>query len=129
MWHDLEFFAEPEFTCGCGCGDAPMDRVFLKTLDEIRRKFDRPMSISSGYRCKNHRIEAAKRVPGAHNTGSASDILVTGSVAMSLLRIAITHPGITGIGVQQKGLASSRFIHLDAVPSGGHLLRPTMWSY
>ena len=128
-WDDVEFFRESEFTCRCGCGDAAVDFAFLKALDAIRREFQRPMAISSGYRCKNHKIEAAKRVPGAHNTGAAADILVTSGVALSLLRIAAAHPAITGIGVQQKGVASSRFIHLDSVPPGGDLARPNLWSY
>jgi len=126
-WHDVEFFRESEFKCGCGCDSAPMDFVFLKALDDIRREFGQAMTVSSGYRCKNHRIEAAKRLPGAHNTGAAADILASGENALSLLRIAIAHPEITGIGVQQKGAA--RFLHLDAVVPGGDLSRPTLWSY
>lgn len=128
-WDDVEFFSESELACRCGCGDAPMDAAFLRALDEIRREFGRPMKISSGFRCKNHKIEAAKRVPGAHNTGAAADILVARGVAFDLLRIAAAHPIITGIGVQQKGATSGRFIHLDAVPPGGDLARPNLWSY
>jgi hypothetical protein len=37
------------------------------------------------------------------------------------------HPGITGVGVNQKG--SGRFIHLDIVEGNEHVSRPSIWSY
>ena len=129
IWSNVEFFRESEFSCKCGCGSAPMDETFLGVLDEIRREFGRPMAISSGYRCQNHKIEAAKRAPGPHSTGAAADILVTSAVALSLLRIATAHPDITGEGISQRSTWSTRFIHLDSVPPGGKFPRPHLWSY
>ncbi len=129
-WDNVEFFTEPEFTCRCGCDDAPMDFEFLRVLDEIRREFGQPMTISSGYRCANHRVEARKEKPGtgAHSTGKACDVLTAGGDAFKLLEIVAAKPEITGLGVNQRGPWGERFLHLDTVGAGA-LPRPTLWSY
>ena len=137
MWDDIEFFSEHEFACKCGCGNAPMDLEFLKVLDKIRRDFAKPLTVSSGYRCSEHPIEARKKKPGAPSTGLACDLLVHGQEALEVLRLALSHPQIKGVGIQQKGKRSQRFVHLDAVDQsshlgghlGSHLARPNIWSY
>ena len=81
------------------------------------------MKITSGYRCPKHPIEAKKATPGAHSTGLACDIGVSGSEAHQVLSLAM-ELGFTGIGVQQKG--TGRFIHVDLTVGQN---RPTVWSY
>jgi zinc D-Ala-D-Ala carboxypeptidase len=81
------------------------------------------MKITSGYRCPKHPIEAKKAAPGAHSTGLACDIGVSGSEAYQVLSLAM-ELGFTGIGVQQKG--TGRFIHVDLTVGQN---RPTVWSY
>ncbi len=133
MWHDVQFFSEHEFACKCGCNASPTDFRFLKVLDNIREDFAKPLTVSSGYRCSQHPVEARKKTPGAHSTGLACDLLVHGQDALEVLRLALSHPQIKGVGIQQKGKRSQRFIHLDAVDQsshlGGHLTRPNIWSY
>lgn len=130
-WDDLEYFGEHEFACKCGCNNAPMDFKFLTVLDHIRSEYGKPMQISSGFRCKNHRAEARKAKPGtgAHSTGKACDILTYGADAFELLDIVMDHMEITGIGVKQHGPFDSKFLHIDVVEPGGALLRPYVWSY
>ena len=129
MWHDVQFFSEHEFACKCGCNTSPMGFRFLKVLDKIREDFAKPLTVSSGYRCSQHPVEARKKTPGAHSTGLACDLLVHGQEALEVLRLALSHPQIKGVGIQQKGQRNQRFIHLDAVDQGGHLARPNIWSY
>ena len=83
-----------------------------------------PLNVTSGYRCPQHPIEAAKQAPGSHSTGTAVDIAVSGSRALAVLSGALGL-GFTGIGVKQKGPHAKRFIHLDRAPSQ----RPMLWSY
>ena len=124
MWDNVNFFTEAELQCRCGCNRAPMDNLFLMTLDEIRRDFKKPMKISSGYRCPDHPIEARKKQPGSHSTGQAADIACAGADALEILRLAVAHKIITGVGVSQKTSWPHRFIHLDTVKKTENFARP-----
>lgn len=121
-WADYPNFRESEFKCS-HCGKVNMQPEFLKKLQTLRTAFNKPMRITSGYRCPEHPIEAKKAAPGAHTTGCAADVAVQGQDAYELLRLAF-HFRFTGIGVQQKG--SGRFIHLDTLTESP---RPNVWSY
>lgn len=119
------YFTEAEFKCK-HTGLCEMNEQFMDKLLELRKEFDKPMRISSGYRDKRHPIEAVKSTSGAHSTGNACDIAVSGEDALQILRLALSL-GFTGIGIQQKG--SARFIHLDDLPNSKNFTRPTIWSY
>lgn len=131
-WTEFENFQRSEMACRC-CGRAEMDETFMHRLQSLRDRFG-PMRITSAYRCASHPIEAAKDMPGSHNTGRAVDVAVSYDKAYALIRLA-TQMGFTGVGVQQKGDVRKRFIHLDDItenepfPSGKTFVRPTMWSY
>jgi zinc D-Ala-D-Ala carboxypeptidase len=128
-WANLNFIPE-EFECRCGCGQMGMNHGFLQTLQDVRTSYGRVMNVSSGYRCAAHPIEARKiergGKPGSHYSGKAVDILVSGEAALELLRVALAHPKVKGIGVNQKGAHSSHFIHIDTLTEPN---RPTIWSY
>jgi uncharacterized protein YcbK (DUF882 family) len=119
-WSRDPNFKRDEFTCRCGCGRNEMKPEFLERLQALRSVYGKPLHITSGYRCPQHPVEAAKAQPGMHATGLAADIGISGSEAVALLRLALD-AGFRGVGVQQKG--NGRFIHVD--------LRevPTVWSY
>lgn len=121
-WTRYPNFKESEFTCR-HCGKVAMDADFMHRLQLLRTRYNKAMTITSGYRCPEHPIEAAKKEPGPHSTGKAADVAVQGFEAHRLLAIAL-ELGFTGIGVQQKG--DKRFLHLDSI-SGVN--RPTVWSY
>ena len=126
-WDDYANFGPDEFRCQCGCKAVEMDPDFIAALQRIRDEAG-PMKISSGYRCPKHPIEAKKRRgPGAHSTGQAADILVSGSRALNLLRVALTHDEIQGVGVNQRGAHTGKFIHLDTVTE--KFPRPAIWTY
>jgi len=118
----VKYFHPDEFRCQ-HCGNEGIKSSFTEKLDAIREECGFPFLISSGYRCAEHPIEAKKEKPGAHSTGHAADIAVTGEQAIRVLEVAIKH-GIKRIGVNQKG--SGRFIHLDTAPE---LPAPAIWSY
>jgi len=117
------YFKPEELACQ-HCGEYVFDEDFLAVLNTIRAVYNRPMVVSSGYRCPNHPIEQAKDNPGAHAKGKAVDIRVAGEDAIDLI-VAAGLNGIRRIGVKQKGDWSSRFIHLD----GDDDLPNAIWSY
>jgi uncharacterized protein YcbK (DUF882 family) len=126
MTWDSKYFTENEMRCQCGCGRVGMEKAFMEKLNYLRTIYDKPMVVSSGYRCPDHPIEARKPSPGAHATGKAADIAVDKADALRLVYLAIEF-GFTGIGVQQKG--NGRFIHLDTCTEKDGFPRPTIWSY
>lgn len=124
-WSRFENFSKHEFDCS-HTGENRMDIIFMRRLQKLRSEYGKSMVITSGYRHPTHPIEARKSQPGSHSSGRAADIRVKGKDALILITLALKH-GFTGIGVQQKG--GTRFIHLDDIPPGGRLYRPTIWSY
>lgn len=121
-----KYFSYDEMKCKCGCEQAPMDQGFMNLLDDLRDAWGKPMTISSGYRCPNHPIEAKKAKAGAHASGKAADIAIEREEAHTMLRL-VSLMEFSGIGVQQKG--SGRFIHVDTMTSDDGFPRPTIWSY
>jgi len=125
-WDDYKNFEADEFRCRCGCGVAAMDPAFVALLQRIRDEVG-PMKITSGYRCPKHNQNVSSTGPsGPHTTGRAADVLVSGSRALHLLRVALSHDDLQGVGVNQRGAHSGRFIHLDNLTEK---FRPNVWTY
>jgi uncharacterized protein YcbK (DUF882 family) len=121
-WSKYPNFTADEFKCS-HCGVNAMNPEFMAKLQALRTAYNKPMTITSGYRCPQHPIEAKKIKPGAHASGCACDIAVNGQDAYKLLKLAFV-AGFSGLGVQQKG--AGRFLHLDILEGSN---RPTLWSY
>ena len=119
---NLAFFHSDEFLCQ-HCGKDGIDLDFARTIDKLRFECGFPLLISSGYRCAEHPIEKRKSKPGAHATGFAVDLAVTGGQALTVLQKSI-EMGFQRIGVAQKG--KSRFIHVDMAEG---FPAPALWSY
>jgi zinc D-Ala-D-Ala carboxypeptidase len=116
-------FSADEFNCS-HCGKNEMNSEFMGKLQVLRMRYDKPMKITSGYRCPDHPIEAKKDKPGAHASGLACDVAVNGQQAYELMKHALAL-GFKGIGVSQKS-NGPRFIHLDTLEEAP---RPNVWSY
>jgi uncharacterized protein YcbK (DUF882 family) len=123
-----EHFSAKELKCKCGdCEFEGMDLAFMERMELIRTdsQWNKPIHVSSAYRCKNHNNKVSSTGEnGPHTTARAIDCLVSGFDAVILMMIAVKH-GMTGVGVSQKGKHSSRFIHLDDLEEN----RPACWSY
>lgn len=126
-WSQYPNFSANEFRCK-HTGHVEMDPEFMARLQKLRTEWGLPMVITSGYRHKKHPIEARKRSTGAHTTGKAVDIAISGGMAVLFLQLALNH-GFSGIGIQQKG--GGRFIHLDTAFTSdlNGTPRPSIWSY
>ena len=120
-----KYFSIDELKCQ-HCGEHNMDESFMVKIEALRQDLGFPFVVTSAYRCKDHIIERKKKAPGAHSTGHALDIAVSGDQAYRLLREAL-NVGMTGIGINQKG--PNRFIHLDDIEWEENRPRPWVWSY
>jgi|TARA_Y100001951_G_C11265215_1_gene255028 zinc D-Ala-D-Ala carboxypeptidase len=125
--HITKNFTTDEMACAC-CHKAEMDEEFMRTLQSIRDEMQRPLKITSGFRCENHNKKVSstgKR--GPHTYAKAADILISGADALRLFSVAQKH-GVSGVGMSQKGDHNKRFVHLDTLsPDEGP--RPTVWTY
>ena len=119
-----KYFTKEELQCS-HCGESHMDESFMNYICTLRERCAFPFIVTSAYRCKDHPVEAGKASPGAHTTGKAMDIKVSGKRAWMLIKEA-TAMNFVGIGVSQKGDPNSRFVHLDMYLDGP---RPAVWSY
>jgi len=127
-WDDYKpFFRKQEFDCVV-TGQNRMRPEFMEVLHDIRKTYNKPMIITSGYRSDLHPAEIKKDKPGEHYYGCAADIHVYGTQAMDLMVIAYGY-GIRRIGISQKGDIRSRFIHLGMGDKLGLNFPSTVWSY
>ena len=123
-WNNLQTpsFAISEMACKCGkCGGlALMDHEFMLKLQDMRHSLGRPMVIASGYRCRQHPVEARKSAPGAHARGMAADIQVRGGAERLEMMMVGLECGMRSFGVA-KG-----FVHVD---TSDHRGADMLWSY
>tara|TARA_R100001086_G_scaffold78227_1_gene37895 strand:- start:33 stop:416 length:384 start_codon:yes stop_codon:yes gene_type:complete len=122
-----EFFSERELACK-GTEECEMNEEFMEKLIKLRKKYNRPMIISSGYRsiAYNSSINGARYSP--HLYGRAVDVLCYGKPTYDLIKLAINME-MTGIGLQQRGNYDGRFVHLDDMPKSQNHNRPWIWTY
>ena len=97
---------------------------FLDRLGELRLAYGLPMHVSSCWRSLNHSVERNKPADAFHrHYHGAVDILVSGKNALALLYEAVNEQWC-GIGVNQRGNHSSRFLHLECLET-----HSAVWSY
>ena len=77
-----QHFARSEFACQCGTcpqsKDPTVDVTLIQILEELRRHFDTPITVTSGVRCKSHNSASGGSVFSKHLEGKASDVLLKG---------------------------------------------------
>ena len=124
-----EYFSEatdPMIVCPCGCGKS-LSEPFLAHMDRLREACGFPLVVNSGFRCPdyNEKISHTGRT-GPHTIG-AVDFAVCFEHAFTLVSVAFDQ-GWTGIGINQRGDAAKRFVHLDRLSPVDHP-RPRIWTY
>jgi uncharacterized protein YcbK (DUF882 family) len=77
-----QHFARSEFACQCGncpqAQDPTVDVTLIQILEELRRHFNTPITITSGVRCKSHNASVGGSVFSKHLEGKAADVLLNG---------------------------------------------------
>lgn len=101
------YFVTEELMCKCGCGRSYTDNRALDMLNELRRRYNKPIILTSAYRCENHPEERKKAKPGTHYEGIAFDIKTTPQTQVELLCLA-KEIGFKGFGI------AKTFLHIDA---------------
>ena len=106
-----------------------MDPVFMNRLEELRLTHNKPLRLTSAYRCPNHNGKVSRTGRnGPHTTGMAVDIQIAGEDAFELVHAAIGH-GFSGLGIKQHGAYERRYIHLDTIRRDSGAPRPRIWTY
>ena len=126
-WRWGPYFSSKEFRCR-GTNQLILNTESMDKLWAIRKAADFPFIISSAGRTPEYNATVSSTgLDGPHTTGQAFDVVVYGVQAFWLISHAAEF-GFTGIGVNQKGPYSKRFIHLDDLGANGKP-RPWVWSY
>lgn len=110
-----EFFTRQEFACKCGkchLSNYPsVDAGLLRLLTIVRRHFNQPVIITSGWRCADHNNAVGGAPSSKHLYGIAADIKVK-DVDPAVVSAWLEHryPRALGIGVYPS------WVHVDVRP-------------
>ncbi len=106
-------FNSTEFDChGSGCCSATLvDEKLVEYLQKIRTHFNKPVNISSAYRCSVHNANVGGVTGSRHSKGQAADIYITGVAPAEIAKYAESI-GILGIGLYETD-ADGHFVHVD----------------
>lgn len=108
-----EHFNSTEFDChgsGC-CSQTIVNEKLVEYLEQIRKHFDAPITITSPYRCPTHNSRIGGATGSRHSKGDAADIVVKGVSPREVAKYAESI-GIMGIGLYETS-ADGYFVHID----------------
>ncbi len=111
-------FSEWEFRCHCGCGEVLVDPRLVETLQVLRDRIGKPVTVISGYRCFFHNREVGGVPDSQHLLGRAADVVAKGVDPETVARIAETIPAFSNGGIGRY----DDFTHLDVREDG-----PARW--
>lgn len=82
-WDKVKYFKKTEFKCQCRgkyCNGYPaeMSPKLIDILEKLRAYFGKPITITSGLRCKKHNAEVGGVSNSQHQYGKAADIYIAG---------------------------------------------------
>lgn len=100
-------FKRSELVCKCGCDLENMNSEFMAMLEQMRILVDRPLLISSGFRCKQHNAKVGGVKNSYHTQGRAVDLAYQGSEERYELVGTAIRLGFCGVGIDKN------FIHVD----------------
>ena len=103
-WGPYPNFKPEEFACKC-CGAVMVREGLVAALQELRGRYGKPITITSGYRCVHHNTAIGGAVKSRHMDGLAADIAAPRSDdRRALIKMADSFNGL-GVG--------KTFLHLD----------------
>jgi len=108
-----QHFARSEFACQCdNCPqseDPTVDVTLINILEELRRHFNTPITVTSGVRCKSHNASVGGSVFSKHLEGKAADVLLKGVTPDRVYAYLFErYPGSYGFGKYET------FTHIDS---------------
>lgn len=102
-----------EFDChgyGC-CSQTIINPKLVEIVQDIRDHFNKPITITSGYRCPIHNSKVGGATGSRHSAGDAADIVVQGIAPAEVAKYAESK-GVKGIGLYETS-ADGFFTHVD----------------
>jgi len=102
-------FDSSEFACPC-CGKLKISPTLIDKLQELRDIINKPIIITSGYRCQHYNKSIGGYSHSPHLKGEAADIQVKGLSPITVAMIAKNISGIR-IGIYEK------HTHIDIRPA------------
>ena len=106
-----KYFKLDEFACPC-CKKVMLHPKLLSKLVELRNILERPVMVTSGYRCPKYNQEVGGVISSYHCIGLAADVTVKDIDLLVLLEIC-ENLDFDGIGFYEK----KGFLHLDVRPT------------
>ena len=106
-----KYFKLNEFSCPC-CRKVMLHPRLLSKLVELRNILERPVYITSGYRCTVYNRKIGGVLNSYHCIGLAADITVKDMDLILLLEVC-ENIDFKGIGFYEK----KHFLHLDVRPT------------
>lgn len=106
-------FSSTEFDChgkGC-CSVTNIDPKLVEYLQQIRKHFGKPVTVTSAYRCETHNKNEGGATKSYHVRGQAADIVVSGTPSREVAKYAESI-GILGIGLYETQ-SDGYFTHID----------------
>ena len=104
-------FMDSEFKCRC-CGKLPekgMKTLLIVLLQRLRDRVDKPLTVTSGYRCQKHNKVVGGATNSQHVLGTAADIRVPSGLTVPQLAQIAAEVGFDGIGRYIR----QGFVHVD----------------
>ncbi|MBU4348909.1 DUF882 domain-containing protein [bacterium] len=105
------YFNLSEFVCPC-CNLVMLHPKLLVKLVELRNILERPVYITSGYRCSGYNRKVGGVTNSYHCIGLAADVKVDDTNLIELLEVC-ENIDFNGIGFYEK----KGFLHLDVRPT------------
>ncbi len=86
-----DHFNLKEFECPC-CHRVMIHEYLLRYLEEVRKDYDNPIIITSGYRCPMHNLYVGGEEDSKHQYGEAVDVRrETGLEQSKLYELLLKH--------------------------------------
>lgn len=126
FWDNINYFKPSEFASkGAPESGVCMNQRFVELLDYIRKEWNEPLVINSGYRTKQHNQKVGGAENSPHRYGRAVDIKTFGWNTSKRERFAklCKSVGMTGFG------DSVTFVHIDNMTASEGFKRPLRWDY
>lgn len=122
-WKNSKYFKKEEFKCKCKgkyCNGYPSEiaKSLVDTMNTIRSKYGKSITITSGLRCKTNNKLVGGATNSKHLTGLACDFNFTGQLLMkeqktSIIKYIKTLPNIHYTYTNQSNMYNA--IHVDTI--------------
>lgn len=112
------YFSVKEVSCRCGCG-ATIKLEMLDKLNDIRKMYGKPISLTCGARCPTHNAKIGGAKNSAHISGEAVDMVRT----EELLQFIKANLEVLNIWIEDPA-ATPVWIHAQIRPAKNRIFKP-----